>query len=661
VGDTSTLSGEVFITGSGFPLEGVEVTITLVGGPTTYTDTVTTDATGSYTFMDLVAGTYKVTETHPAIFLDGPEFVGSGGGTVANDEFQNVMIGPGVDLTGYDFTELGLKPEFLNSYLGRRILQHADLPTSPGVDGLIMAAMDLGLDSFFLAFNAGIDGPLEFTALYNGSLGGVTLTLVDQNFNVVKTIAGSGNQAKMTVNGTPGVPLFLDITGTNPDVDLFAKDTTPPPVNHAPEFDPLDPLFVTEGETLQVVIPATDSDGDGLFYSLGSDAPEGAEIDSATGLLTWTPADSSPTPFEFTVIVADYGDPQQAAMRTVSVMVENADPTASVAGPTVAVPYQPRTFALIANDVSPDDQASDFTFHIDWDGDGVTDQTVAGPSGMEVQHEFTTIGSFEVRVQAVDQDGGASLLATHSIDISQTMLQADETDPSLTNLVFGGSAGTDFIVVMSNGDSISLLTVVLNGLVTLTTNSFSGVTGHVVGYAGAGTDSLLGYLAFGTWVEFYGGDGLDLLIGSSGDDLLDGGNDGDILSGLSGNDQLIGGSGRDLIIGGQGADALFGDMGEDLLLGDSTRMYDGNMTALLAIHKEWNSSRTMEERIANINGTGAGPRLNGDYFLNNATLRNDNAVDNLLGGSESDWILYRMFQDLLDDLGEDDEDTPLGQ
>mgnify|MGYP000901341363 CR=1 FL=1 len=65
---------------------------------------------------------------------------------------------------------------------------------------------------------------------------------------------------------------------------------------------------------------------------------------------------------------------------------------------------------------------------------------------------------------------------------------------------------------------------------------------------------------------------------------------------------------------------------------------------------EWLSGRTYAERVANISGTGIGPRNNGDFFLQpGATVLDDGAVDTLLGGSELDWLIYRLTQDIFSD------------
>ena len=54
--------------------------------------------------------------------------------------------------------------------------------------------------------------------------------------------------------------------------------------------------------------------------------------------------------------------------------------------------------------------------------------------------------------------------------------------------------------------------------------------------------------------------------------------------------------------------------GRDLLIAGTTA-YDGNEAALAAIMAEWTSGRDYATRIANLSGTGSGPRDNGSVFL----------------------------------------------
>jgi len=124
-----------------------------------------------------------------------------------------------------------------------------------------------------------------------------------------------------------------------------------------------------------------------------------------------------------------------------------------------------------------------------------------------------------------------------------------------------------------------------------------------------------------------------------------------------GNDSLTGGTGLDLLVGGLGLDALTGDAGEDLLVADKTN-FDLNAAALLAIHSEWTSASSYADRILHITGTAGG--LNGTTYLTlGTTVYDDEAIDSLTGGLDTEWYIYSLLEDVLNDHagGETETDT----
>jgi len=64
-----------------------------------------TDHDGFYSFTNLPAGTYTISETQPEGYFDGIDRVGTAGGEEANDRFANIALEAGVDAAGYNFGE----------------------------------------------------------------------------------------------------------------------------------------------------------------------------------------------------------------------------------------------------------------------------------------------------------------------------------------------------------------------------------------------------------------------------------------------------------------------------------------------------------------------------------------------------------------------------
>jgi Ca2+-binding RTX toxin-like protein len=166
-------------------------------------------------------------------------------------------------------------------------------------------------------------------------------------------------------------------------------------------------------------------------------------------------------------------------------------------------------------------------------------------------------------------------------------------------------------------------------------------------------------------IEMYGGEGDDLLLAAVGPVYMEGGGGSDLLVAgfVDANDTLLGGDGNDVLIGSGGADQLEGGEGEDLLVaaGFLFQEEEDPGDLLFAIWAEWGSSRTYAERVANISGTGVGPRNNGDYFIEpGVNIVNDDAVDVVLGEDDQDWLVYDFALDMAPDWQVTEVKTNIG-
>ncbi|MFM7845334.1 MAG: Calx-beta domain-containing protein, partial [Planctomycetota bacterium] len=115
---TATLSGAVWIDVDGDKVRDASeagvagVRVTLSGTDVrsrTVQITTLTDSTGSYRFTNLPAGTYRITQAQPAALLDGPEVLGTVGGTASGtieaDSFKDVVLSAGAAAINYNFSE----------------------------------------------------------------------------------------------------------------------------------------------------------------------------------------------------------------------------------------------------------------------------------------------------------------------------------------------------------------------------------------------------------------------------------------------------------------------------------------------------------------------------------------------------------------------------
>jgi hypothetical protein len=396
-----------------------------------------------------------------------------------------------------------------------------------------------------------------------------------------------------------GTPLTLTVTATDPSsADTNAGFTYA--------------WSVTKNDTLYAT-------GAGAYFSF-------LPVDNATFVVTLTATDKD-------------GGTSDLVRRTI--IVANVAPTATVVGPVDGVRGQPRTFTVTASDPSPVDEAAGFEYTIAW-GDASPMQTVprtmANGSGVSLEHVFPASGTYTMQVTATDKDQGTSTVATHSITITAVALQADSCDLSKTALVVGGTTGNDSIVINPGGPGA--VKVLLGGVLL---GSFSP-TSRILVYGQAGDDDIqvAGGVSLPAWL--YGDAGNDTLHGGAGDDVLVGG---------AGKDELEGGQGRDLLIGGLGADTLIGNADDDLLIAGTTA-FDSHDVALGAVMAEWTSARDYATRVANLKGTGSGPRANGNNFLKasgpEVTVFDDGAVDVLTGSGGDDWYFANLVGGVLDQV-----------
>jgi hypothetical protein len=109
-----SISGKVFVDvdGDGVMQAGEagapDVLITLTGMNDVgeaVTISTRTNEVGGYEFTELRPGTYRIDETQPFGLEDGGSIVGSAGGVGGVNAFSEIVIGAGVEATGYDFTE----------------------------------------------------------------------------------------------------------------------------------------------------------------------------------------------------------------------------------------------------------------------------------------------------------------------------------------------------------------------------------------------------------------------------------------------------------------------------------------------------------------------------------------------------------------------------
>jgi uncharacterized repeat protein (TIGR01451 family) len=192
----SSITGRVSNDFTNAPIGNVEIILTGtddLGQPVRLV--ITSNADGTYQFNGLRPGTYAVTETQPAGWLDKSNPLGNSGGTA--DDFNTtkgiVLSNTGTDVTGVDFTEI--KPSAISGvvYVDKNNdgIQGSDEPGIPGVTMTISGNDDLG-QPVTKEIVTGPNGEYSFTDLRPG------------NYNVTETEPLAYVDGKETPGTTAG-------------------------------------------------------------------------------------------------------------------------------------------------------------------------------------------------------------------------------------------------------------------------------------------------------------------------------------------------------------------------------------------------------------------------------------------------------------------------
>jgi protocatechuate 3,4-dioxygenase beta subunit len=130
-------------------IPGVRVTLTGTDDRGPVSLTLTTDATGSYQFLNLRPGTYTLTQTQPPLFSQGQNTVGTAGGALGStDVIQSVVLGQGQSAIEYRFGEvvrelaptpaLAVDPVVAPNETSKRLFLSSSSSTPPAATGTFL-------------------------------------------------------------------------------------------------------------------------------------------------------------------------------------------------------------------------------------------------------------------------------------------------------------------------------------------------------------------------------------------------------------------------------------------------------------------------------------------------------------------------------------------
>ncbi len=328
----SVLSGCVFLDMDGDRLHGTAeigvpgVLITLTGTDTSAASvsrTALTQSDGLYSFADLPSGTYELTESQPQALLDGDDSTSADGAVTNDDQFTNLVVGDGEELSENNFGERGLRARFItiawflastppvdqmlretvawgeelagNTSLAEAIRsESSEVPSDVNVTPVAVA------DSYTVAQ----DGVLSVTAaagvLANDTdTDGHTLTATRacQPSYGSLTLADDGSFTYTPVSGYSGTDTFTyqaedgsassNVATVTISVIAASENETPVAVGDAYSLD--EDTVLTLAASAGVLVNDSDPDGDALTAQVVSVPAYGTLTLNSDGSLTYTP------------------------------------------------------------------------------------------------------------------------------------------------------------------------------------------------------------------------------------------------------------------------------------------------------------------------------------------------------------------------------------
>jgi hypothetical protein len=157
-------------------------------------------------------------------------------------------------------------------------------------------------------------------------------------------------------------------SGTPPLSDTLAVPITVGDVNRPPEFSPVEPVEAPVQEPFELVLSATDPDGDNLTFE-AENLPEGAEFDPEVPRFQWTPPELLEEPITVLFTVTDDGTPNRSDELTVEITVisDNLPPILSPIGNQFITP-DPEFGAILSFPVQATDPNDD---NLTFSGSGI--------------------------------------------------------------------------------------------------------------------------------------------------------------------------------------------------------------------------------------------------------------------------------------------------
>ena len=248
--------------------------------------------------------------------------------------------------------------------------------------------------------------------------------------------------------------------------------------NRAPVISEVANQVVTAGDTMSVVVSATDPDGDGLTYSKVS-GPGGVTVNSNTGQVSWVTGNDDVGSYSITVSASD-GELSDSKVFAVTVNGGNRAPVISEVADQVVTAGDTLSVTVSATDA---------------DGDGLSYSKVSGPDDVAVnsntgQVSWVTgnddVGSYSITVSASDGELSDSTVFAVTVNNGN---RAPVISEVADQVVTAGDT-MSIIVSATDADGDALTYSKVSGPSGVTVNSSTGQVSWVTGNDDVGSYSI---------------------------------------------------------------------------------------------------------------------------------------------------------------------------
>ncbi|BCL38132.1 putative Ig domain-containing protein [Nostoc sp. MS1] len=262
--------------------------------------------------------------------------------------------------------------------------------------------------------------------------------------NTAFTILGNELRIKQSPNFEVKSNYSIRVRTTDAGGLFFDKafNITITNVNEAPIIEAIANQNINEQTPFAFTIKATDPESDPLTYTLDSSVPSGVNLDSTTGLLTWTPLETQgPGSYPITIRVTD-GKLADFRTFTINVAEVNTAPVLANIGNKTITLGETLSFIVTAND--SDSPANSLSFFID---DGAPTTTKLDTIKGTFAWTPTTVGIYPITIRVKD-NGNPVLEDFETIQIQVIAPNLPPTDITLNpatiseNVTSGSVVGT---------------------------------------------------------------------------------------------------------------------------------------------------------------------------------------------------------------------------